>query len=278
MKFVSLPMRALFASCVVVVIAGCAQTSTERSGVPTGLPDANDKKDRVTASDESDSYKRARARMQLASAYFGRNQMTTALDEVKIAIAADPNYGEAFDLRGLIYANLGDLVLAEDSFKRALQINPRDADAMHNYAFYLCQQKRYPESAALFGQALAVPQYQGVVRTLLAQGVCQAYAGQLTQAETSLSRAFELDSSNPFTATNLSQVLYQLGEFERARFYIRRVNALPDVSNAQTLWLAARIENKLGNTQGTADFGSQLRNRFPDSREAAAFSRGNFDE
>ena len=81
--------------------------------------------------------------MELASAYFGQNQMTTALDQVKLAIAADPNYGEAFNLRGLIYANLGDHVLAEESFKRALQINPRDADTMHNYGYYLCQQKRY---------------------------------------------------------------------------------------------------------------------------------------
>ncbi len=273
-----LAMRALFLLCILAVFGGCAATSTERSGVPSGAPTSSEIKDRTTASDETDAFKRARARMELASAYFGRNQMATALDQVKIAIAADPNYGEAFDLRGLIYANLGDQVLAEESFKRALQINPRDADTMHNYGFYLCQQKRYPESTAFFTQALAIPQYQGVVRTLLAQGVCQAYAGHLTLAETSLTRAFELDSSNPFTATNLAQVLYELGEFERARFYIRRVNALPDVSNAQTLWLAARIENKLGNRQGTSDFGIQLRNRFPDSREAAAFSRGNFDE
>lgn len=278
MKSLALSVRMLFALTLAVVIAGCAETHTERSSVPSGLPDASEKKDRVTSSDESDAIKRARARMELASAYFGRNQMTTALDQVKLAIAADPNYGEAYDLRGLIYANLGDTALAEESFKRSLQINPRDADAMHNYGFYLCQQKRYPESTAMFSQALAVPQYQAIVRTLLAQGVCQAYAGQLPQAEISLSRAFEMDSSNPFTATNLSQVLYQLGEFERARFYIRRVNAMADVSNAQTLWLAARIENKLGNRQGTAEFGTQLRNRFPDSREAAAFARGNFDE
>jgi len=59
---------------------------------------------------------------------------------------------------------------------------------------------------------------------------------------------------------------------------VRRVNSQPDVSNAQTLWLAARIENKLGNGQGAADFGSQLRGRFPDSREAAAYARGGFDE
>ena len=73
-------------------------------------------------------------------------------------------------------------------------------------------------------------------------------------------------------------MLYRRGEFERARFYVRRVNVQRDVANAQTLWLAARIENKLGNRQGAAEFGNQLRNRFPDSREASAYARSAFDE
>ena len=149
---------------------------------------------------------------------------------------------------------------------------------MHNYGWYLCQVRRYPESNAMFNQALAVPQYPGVSRTLLAQGICEAYAGRLAESEALLSRAHELDPTNPLIATNLSEVLYRRGEYERARFYIRRVNSQAAVANAQTLWLAARIENKLGNAQGTADFGGQLRNRFPDSREARAYSRGSFDE
>ena len=48
--------------------------------------------------------------------------------------------------------------------------------------------------------------------------------------------------------------------------------------NAQTLWLAARIENRLGNRNGVQDFGTQLRNRFPESREASSYLRGAFDE
>jgi type IV pilus assembly protein PilF len=265
-------MRAgLLAGVLVALLAGCVTT-------PQPVVPANETRDRVTASDEPDASKRARARMELASAYFGRGQITTALDQVKLAIAADPLYGDAFNLRGLIYMNLGDAGLAEESFKRALQLNARDPDAMHNYAWFLCQQKRYAESSAMFNQALAQPQYRGVARTLMTQGVCQAYAGQLPEAESSLSRAYELDPTSPFTATNLSEVLYRRGEYERARFYVRRVNAQVDVANAQTLWLAARIEMKLGNRQGANEFGTQLRNRFPDSREAQSFGREAFDE
>lgn len=245
---------------------------------PKQAAPANETKDRITASDEPDVQRRARARMELASAYFSRGQMTTALDQVKLAIAADPTYGQAFNLRGLIYANLGEQVLAEESFRRSLQLNPRDADAMHNYAWYLCQQRRYPEATTLFRQTMAQPQYRGVARTLLAQGVCQAFAGDLEAAADTLQRAYELEPTNPFTATNLAEVLYRRGEFQRARFFMRRVNAMPEVSNAQTLWLAARIEQQLGNQPGAQDFGTQLRNRFPDSREAQLFARGAYDE
>ena len=270
--------RAALLSGVVVVVAGCVSETPQPTPPRPAPASTTGTPDRVTASDEPEAQRRARARMELASAYFGQNQMATALDQVKLAIAADPNYGEAFNLRGLIYANLGDTGLAEESFKRALQINPRDADTMHNYGYFLCQQKRYPESNALFAQALAVPRYAGAARTQLTQGVCLAYAGQLAEAETALVKAYELDPASPFTATNLAEVLYRRGDYERARFYIRRVNALPQVSNAQTLWLAARIEHKLGNWPGTTEFGRQLRNRFPESREAAAFARGAFDE
>jgi type IV pilus assembly protein PilF len=268
----------LAAACV---IAGCTTTSTGTliPPAPTPAPSTTTgEKDRVTASDETDAARRARVRMELASAYFARGQVTTALDEVKLAIAADPNNAAAFNLRGLIYASLGDERLAEDSFRRALQLDPRDPDTMQNYGWYLCQQKRYAEADTMFRQALGVPHYRDVSRTLLTQGVCQARSGQWTQAEGTLARSYELDPGNPAVAVNLSEVLYRRGEYERARFHIRRVNTNPDIANAQTLWLAARIENRLGNRQGVQDFGTQLRNRFPRSPEASAFDRGQFDE
>ena len=90
------------------LLGGCAG--------PAPAPTATETRDRVTASDEPEAQKRARARMELASAYYSRGQMTTALDQVKLAIAADPLYGEAFNLRGLIYSNLGEKTLAEESF------------------------------------------------------------------------------------------------------------------------------------------------------------------
>ena len=244
---------------------------------PGGGP-GEDSPDRVTASDETEASKRARVRLELAGAYFGRGQLEVALDQVKLAIQADSSIGEAYNLRGLIYASLGDDRLAEESFRRALQINSRDADAMQNFGWYLCQRKRYAEAQAQFEQAIAVPQYRDTARTMLTQGVCFLQAGQLDQAERSLMHAYEFDPTNASAAFNLADVLYRRKDYERARFYVRRVNTIAEVANAQSLWLAARIENRLGQLNARQEFGTQLRRRFPGSREATAFDRGLFDE
>lgn len=258
---------------VTALLAGCAVPGDSASADAGGAA-----RERPTASDQTDAERRSRVRLELASAYFGRGQFETALDEVKLSIAANPRLAAAYDLRGLIYAGLGEDGLADDSFRRALQLDARDADAMHNYGWFLCQRKRFDDASVQFAQALAQPQYAGVARTLLARGVCQARAGQWLEAEGSLLRAYEIDPANPSTAVNLAEVLYRRADFERARFYIRRVNAAEGASNAQTLWLAARIEHRLANAAGVREFGAQLKARFPQSPQALQFEQGRFDE
>lgn len=231
-----------------------------------------------TASDHTDADRRAAVRMELAALHFARGQYETALDEIKLALQSRPDLGPAFSLRGLVYASMGEVALADESFNRALQINPRDADTMHNRAWFLCQRGSYAAADQLFERALAIPQYRDAQRTLMAQGVCHARAGKLEEAERKLARAYELDPTNPSTALNLSEVLYKRGDYERARFYIRRVNTREDLSNAQTLWLALRVERRLGNRGAMDEFGRQLRNRFPQAAETLAYERGRFDD
>lgn len=270
-------IRVLLAAAVLAatLLAGCATTG---ASADAGVEAGGELRQRPTASDQTAAEHRSRVRLELASAYFGRGQLETALDEVKLAIAANPRLAEAYNLRGLIYASLGDERLAEESFRRALQLDAHDADAMHNYGWFLCQRQRYDAAAAQFAQALAQPQYAGAARTLLARGVCQARAGQWLEAEGSLLRAYEIEPANPSTAVNLAEVLYRRADYERARFYIRRVNAAEGASNAQTLWLAARIEHRLGNAAGVREFGEQLKARFPQSPQALQFEQGRFDE
>jgi type IV pilus assembly protein PilF len=261
-----------------VLLASCSSQTTVTE--VRGGRDANGNNSTTTNSDadKGNPERRARARLELASLYLSRGQVEEALGDVNSAIAAKPDMAEAFGLRGLIYGALGQMPQADESFQRALQLAPRDADTLHNYAWFLCQQKRFEQADVQFNAAVAQPQYRDVVRSLLAQGVCQARAGKWPEAERTLSRSYELDPSNPATAYNLSDVLLRRGDLERARFYVGRINAVRDQANAQSLWLAARIEHGLGNQIAMQDLGRQLRERFPQSPEALQFERGRFDE
>ena len=260
------PVAGIGLAALVAVLQGCA------------APAARPPQDVQTASDQTDADRRARVRMELAGAYFGRGQNTTALDEVKQALVAKPDLADAYNLRGLIYASMGEAALAEDSFRHALQLAPRDADTMHNYGWFLCQRRRYADAETQFNAALAVPNYRDVTRTLLTMGVCQARNNDLPEAEKTLQRSYELDPANPTTAMNLADVLLKRGEYERARFYVRRVNGNDELVSAQTLWLAARIEHKLGQTAQVKSLGTQLVNRFPQSPEALLYEKGRFDD
>jgi len=263
---------------VLGLLALAACTTTTQVVRPGGDPAPAPVEERRNTQDPAEIERRAKLRLELAALYFSRNQASTALDELKLALNAKPDMPEAHSLRGLILASQNDFRGADESFQRALQLDPRNADTMHNYGWVLCQQRRYDEAEAQFRNAMALPQYGEQMRTLLAQGVCQARAGRWAEAEKTLSRSYELDPANPVTAYNLSEVLMRRGELERARFYIRRVNQVNELTTAQSLWLAARIERRLGNTQQLTEIGRQLRDRFPQSPEALQFERGRFDD
>jgi type IV pilus assembly protein PilF len=267
-------MRAALAvTGLVAGLAGCVTT-----GGPVLRPHRGDDKDLTTASDQTDADRLYNTRMELAAAYLGRSQPTDALDQVKLALQAKPDNANAYGLRGLIYGALGDADKADESFRRALQLAPHNGELMHNYGWFMCQQRRFADADAEFNLAMAEPSYRSISRTLLAQGVCQAGGGKMADAEHTLSHAYELDPANPTIAVNLTEVLYRNGQFERARFYIRRVNTKQELASAQTLWLAARIERKLGQDEQVQAMGAQLRNRFPQSPEALQFEKGKFDE
>ncbi|WP_309683969.1 type IV pilus biogenesis/stability protein PilW [Polaromonas sp.] len=253
-----------------VLLSGCA-------GQPGALPASSNRSDIVTESDEPDQRRRARLRLELAAGYYEQGQTNVALDEIKQALVIDPTFGDAYNMRGLVYMRLNDIPLAEDSFRRALTLNSRDADVAHNYGWLLCQQARYGESFRLFAQASANPTYGGKAKTLMTQGVCQVRAGMRAEAEQSLMQSYELDAGNPVTGYNLASLLYERGDLTRAQFYIRRLNN-SDLANAETLWLGIKTERKLNNREAVQQLGDQLKKRFAQSVQAAAYEKGAFNE
>lgn len=250
-----------------VLLAGCS-TSMHPSGVQEEL---------ATSSDQTDAQKRARIRLQLAIGYYEQRQLNTALDEVKLALAADPNFSDAYSVRALIYMDLGETRLAEDNFLQAIRLAPNNPDLSSNYGWFLCQNDRAQQAIPYFESALKNKTYQSPAKALNNAGVCSMKIENTAAAERYLLEAFQLEPGNASTNVNLAKVLYKRRDFERARFYIARV-VKTDALTADVLWTGIKIERKLNDRAAEVSLVTQLRRRYPNSSEYAAYQRGAFDE
>ncbi|MDP2001118.1 MAG: type IV pilus biogenesis/stability protein PilW [Rhodoferax sp.] len=263
----------LFASALGFLIVGAVGCASKLDGVSKD----GSRSEIVTDSDEPEVRRRARIRLELAVGYFEQGQTTIALDELKQSLATDPEYAEAYSLRGLIYMRLNDFRFAEESFKKAMALNPQDSNVVHNLGWLMCLQARYPESFELFFKVLSNPQYGERAKTYRALGLCQLRAGLRVEAEASLLKSHEFDAANPVTAYNLAKLMFQRGDLVRAQFYVRRLNN-SELANAESLWLGVKVERRIENRDAMLQLAAQLMKRFPQSNEAAAYQRGSFDE
>jgi len=257
-----------------LALAGCAS----KGPAPTPRVTSAAGEDLATSSDETPVMRQARTRYALAEEYLGQGKLETALDEVKQAVTLWPNFAQGHNLRGLIYAQMREFGLSDSAFQRALAIDPRNADVLHNYGWVLCRQSRFDEAQKRFQEALAVPTYRDRGKTLLVSGICHAQAKSWSAAEAALMQASELDPNNPIVAVNLAETLLRKGDPLRARPLIQRVLAVPQFVSPETLWLAIRVESRLGGGATVRELGAVLQQRFPQSAEAAKFEKGQFNE
>jgi type IV pilus assembly protein PilF len=253
-------------AAIVFLLAGCA--SIQPGGAQGELP---------TSSDQTDNQKRAQIRLQLAMGYYEQGQMNVALDELKQALQIDPSYTDAYGVRALVYMDMGETALAEDNFLRAMKLAPNNPDLSNNYGWFLCQSGRERQSIAYFESALKNRTYQSPAKALNNAGVCSLKLKDSVAAERYFTQAFQYDPGNLDTNANMAKLYYGRGDYQRARFYISRVTKADKLS-ADVLWTAIKVERKLGDRAVETSLVTQLRRRYPNSQEYAAFLRGAFDE
>ena len=266
--------------CVLAVaLAGCASKSGGGSSSSNaGL--AGSTTELRTASDQTSVEKRANIRLQLAVGYYQSGSYEVALDEIKKALDADPDMSEAYGVRALIYTAMDEMVLAEENYQRAMRLAPGNADLANNYGSFLCQTGRYAQAMAQFESALKNPKYASPVKAMANAGGCAVKNKQYEVADRYFTDAARIDPDFPPVQAGLARVAFQRRDYARAGFYMNMLKerTKPEAMSADVLWLAIRIDRKIGEADSAASLATQLRRRHPTSPEFAAFQRGAFDE
>ena len=246
------------------LLAGCVGQPTDGgSGVSGSAAD-------------SESRQRARAFTDLAGAYFTRAQYKTALDELRKAITADSGFGPAYNIYGLIYMELAEDKLAEENFRRAIDLDRNDSEARNNFGWFLCTRGRYDEGLQQFSTALHNPLYAKPEQAMANAGLCAEKKGDLALAEANFMKSLKLQPDNPNTVLKLAGLNFRQNRLAEVQRLLERHAELAPPT-AESLWLGVRLERKLGDRAQEAAYGLQLRKRFPDSNEARLLLSGQYE-
>ena len=253
------------AALVLVLVAGCAAQN------PDPTHDAG-----MIIGEVGEPRNRAKLHTELASLYYSAGNFGVALDELRRAQSADSSYAPTHGMFGVVYMELKEHGRAEESFERALRLSPNDSDINHNYGWFLCQTGREPVSIKYFLHAIRNPLYPTPWRSYSAAGVCTLKTNQAKDAEAFFERALKLEPDEPSSLLQLGQIRYKQGNIGEARKLVTRHNKLVTPS-AESLWLALRIERRLGERLQEQAYANQLRRRYPASPEYQALQRGLYD-
>ena len=229
-----------------ILVSGCVSTTT---GPAEPNPDSRDAAD---------------LNYQLGARYYRNGEYDLARDRLKLSLQIDPNRAIAWTTLGLTYEALGNLRLAEDAYDHAVRAEPRNFEVQENYAVFLCQRGRFDEGLKYFDRAIKAPTNDYAERTYTNAAVCIMQKPDYQVAETYLREALGRRSNYPEALFQMSVLFFHTGDYLKARAFIERyLDANP--ASADSLYLAVKIEEALGDDRARLDYEDKLRTKFPNS-------------
>ena len=229
----------------------------------------------ISASGESSAARKrnagpdaAVANMNLGSGYLRQGRLDLAIERLQRALDQNPRLADAHATIAIAYDQLGSNEDAEKHYKRATQLEPQNPAAANSYAVFLCRQNRWKDAEPYFRRAADNREYATPEVALTNAGVCARDSGDLEAAQSYFREALTRSPAFPDALTNMMDLSYQGGNYMQARAFVQRyLEARP--ATAAVLLVCYRVERELKNVAAADKCAMQLRSGFQDSRELA---------
>jgi len=216
---------------------------------------------------EPDAKESAKQYYQLGARYLRNGSYALARDRLLRALEFEPRMADAHSLLALAYVNLENPRLAKEHYEKAVRYEPDNIDSRNAYAVYLCQQKEYDEARLQFDHAIGIYENDNAEVMLTNAGVCMAGKPDYELAEEYFRKALKFKASYGEALIQLASLKHQTGNNLHARAFLQRYLAT-NMPSAPVLFLGMQIERALGDEQAANDYSKQILRDFTDSREA----------
>ncbi|PIE46365.1 MAG: pilus assembly protein PilW [Gammaproteobacteria bacterium] len=207
----------------------------------------------------------AKSYFELGASYMQRGRYDLAEPKLQRSIDAYPT-AEAYNALALLYEEIHDNLLAEETYEKLLATFPDYGRGYLNYNIFLCKYNRTGQIEALAAKMAAQNKEIAAIGQIAA-GNCAFSKGDMTTAANHYKRALIYEQYAAGALLPLAEIDLQKGFVNEAKEKVDKVNNYIGYS-ARSLYLSILINRELGNRLEERRLMQSLRARFPNSPEA----------
>jgi type IV pilus assembly protein PilF len=208
------------------------------------------------------------ANMNLGAGYLRQGRPDLAIERLQRALDQNPRLADAHSTIAIAYDQQGNYELAENHYRRATQLDPGNGAAANAYAVFLCRQDRFRDAEPYFRRAGNSRNYATPHVAFANAGVCAASAGELGKAEEFFRAALQREPTMQEALAGMIDISYRNGNYLQTRAFVQRyLDARPPTP--AVLLICFNAERELGNRAAADRCAMQLRDAFPESPEVA---------
>lgn len=205
---------------------------------------------------------------EMGNRYMAQGDLESAVKKFEKALRQDPSLPDAHAGYGLLMSQLGESAKAKKHFKKALKKDPYNSDFLNNYGVFLYREGDVEEAEKRFLAALKDPLYKTPEFAYTNAGRCRVKQGDDITAESYFNKALSANPRFPDALLQIAKVYQRRGKFQLAYAYMQKYEQY-GTQTADTLWMLSGLANRMGDKNKAASYQLLLRNKFPESEQAA---------
>ncbi|MGV8843441.1 MAG: type IV pilus biogenesis/stability protein PilW [Pseudomonas sp.] len=212
---------------------------------------------------------RAEARdayVQLGIGYLQQGATERAKGPLKKALQLDPANADAHAALALVFQAEMEPKLADQHFREALSQRSQDPRFLNNYGSFLFEQQRYEDAYERYQQAAADTLYQDRSRVFENLGMTALKLDQRDKAKQYFEHSLRLNTQQPRGLLEMAVLSFEDHDYVPAQEYYEDYSQLAG-QTARSLLLGTRLATIYDDRNKAASLGLQLRRLYPGTPE-----------
>lgn len=209
----------------------------------------------------------AKSRLLLGLGYLRNENYPQAKFNLDKALEYAPMRADVHSSLAYYYQAVGDVVKAERSYQKSLQIGPHNPNTLNNYAVFLCKLTDYNQAVIRFKQAIEIPSYSQVAESYENMALCLLKTDDFNGALQALTQSYQHNPNRIATLLDLISVHYAMGnQAEALKLYNTYLSQ--SEQNSTSLLLGVLLQKSVGKNSLAQEYRTRLISEFPLSHQS----------